>query len=196
MSLTPDYPNRLGNDILYRMCSDYPNHNDLNVVHSKIWLVSYAYSTHLHRKSGSNALGNVAKTLHVADIDSITSLCASIQSINLRNIHISIEVHAKICGILQSVLSVNPRSFVSKYLHFHYPNAFFMYDSKVVRNIRLQIKQHQGAPKKFDLDKTVKLNNYDKNYMWYCLRAIYYRDTVKNLPGASPREVDRYLYPY
>ena len=36
----------LGNNILYKMCSDYPGHTDSEEIRAKIWLIGRAYLLH------------------------------------------------------------------------------------------------------------------------------------------------------
>src|SRR5690606_29468485 len=43
-----------GNDVLYRMCSERPNHTDVDTVSSKLWLIGRAYSASIERKAGKD----------------------------------------------------------------------------------------------------------------------------------------------
>jgi hypothetical protein len=67
----------------------------------------------------------------VSDINELTN----------ENIERSLECHKKVLALFKKATRLDRRSFVSKYLHFHAPNAFFIYDSIANRRVKEAIKR-------------------------------------------------------
>lgn len=79
------------------------------------------------------------------------------------------------------------RSLSSKYLHFHKPNLFFIYDSRAMESIRKLV-----TPSK---NKIASTENIDMEYAKYCLRCIDLREEIKERFNTylNPRELDNIL---
>lgn len=122
----------VGNLAFYRMCAEYPNHDDREIIWDKILFISRVYSV-------SRGLGGEWEALAKAIQRKGTKLDAKIADARrlpfLRSIETVIETHAYldriVCKTLDSAGNVaNGRaSFVSKYLHFHAPDAFPILDT-------------------------------------------------------------------
>jgi hypothetical protein len=66
--------------------------------------------------------------------------------------------------MLKKITALDKRSFSSKYLHFHLPDLFFIYDSRAVTALRQFTSQ---VPK--DLKHILLLDKIDKQYAkFYC----------------------------
>ncbi|WP_298370626.1 hypothetical protein [Azospirillum sp.] len=196
-----DYLSKFGNDVLYRMCQERPKHELKGDVFSKIWLIGSSYSASLKRGANQdNPLEKVTDAMTSINnqnqnrVDCLIQSVSRINCLTTENIHISLAAHSKFLSILSEVIDLNRRSFASKYLHFHAPQAFFIFDSVVNKNIRSQLKEWGVHQNSFRISDNIK--EFDETYSSYCLRAIYYRDEIMRKPDATPREVDRALYGY
>ena len=190
-----DYLGKYGNDVLYRMCVDHPNHTVPDDVYSKLWIIGNAYSVSLQRKAGiKNALKKAASVLIENDVDVLISSVDCIDHLTNENLHISLDAHARFRRILGKVAALDRRSLASKYLHFHRPKAFFIFDSVVNIHIRQRLRATEKACRRFKIQES--WSEFDKEYASYCLRAIYYRDNILKCVNATPREIDKDLYPY
>ena len=94
--------------------------------------------------------------------------------------------------VLRKLVGLERRSFASKYLHFHQPSAFFIYEPRARLGIRQKIK----------LRKTLvpaDCTEYDGEYAEFVLRCITYRDekaTNRGEPPMGPRQLDQGLLGY
>ncbi|PHX74462.1 MAG: hypothetical protein CK547_03045 [Chitinophagaceae bacterium] len=66
--------------------------------------------------------------------------------------------------MLKKITALDKRSFSSKYLHFHLPDLFYIYDSRAVTALRQCTSQ---VPK--DLKYILEIDNIDNKYAkFYC----------------------------
>ena len=86
--------------------------------------------------------------------------------------------------------SLHRRSFASKYLHFHNPRAFFIYDSRAAKAITDKL----GKGRHFKLPEGTDF--HDRIYARFVLQCIEYRDDSAQLKPLTPRELDRALLGY
>jgi hypothetical protein len=129
----------LGNSVLYRMCADYPDHNDVGKVSDKLALIARQY---LVARNLGGAYKAIAKRLMDPSLD-LDGRLQALEAAGLTReslplvIKLHADVDARVIGALHSYRTQGgelrePRSrasFVSKYLHFHAPHAFPILDS-------------------------------------------------------------------
>lgn len=125
-------------EALYRLCRDHPDNTDRGSVYAKLWIIGRTYATGIERKvatkhSQGSSMSQIADYL-LAHGRRINELVAELRSvtepltpIGIRTI---VSVHGRFVGLLTSITRKrqSPRSFVSKYLHFHNP-AVPIFDS-------------------------------------------------------------------
>ena len=90
--------------------------------------------------------------------------------------------------------TARPRiSFAAKYLHFHRPDAFFIYDSRAVEELKTRItRPGRCKPPSICAD-------YDPKYADFVLRCMQHRDKMAAHCAWSPltpRQLDRKLLDY
>ena len=127
-----------GNQVLYRMCREQPHHTDIDVISGKIWLIGRAYAVPIERRAG--ALGGEAREagmdLHAfiapkiasSPLDEWLASVADVRMVSLDNLRSVLLVHFRFVHLMKKLTGLERRSFASKYLHFHQPSAFFIYD--------------------------------------------------------------------
>lgn len=185
-----------GNGVLYRMCSEEPGHTKLDVIAGKVWLIGRAYSAAMERKAGNYIvpgqnfyLNRVAPMMRDSGIDKWLTSVAKIERVSAENVANVLRVHKQVTDLFKEISGVEKRSLASKYLHFHQPGAFFIFDSVANARIRETLKGKRfKAPAGFD-----------DPYAEFVYRCLWYRDNVfeQHLGRQStPRELDQYLLGY
>jgi hypothetical protein len=136
---------RLLDDTLYRLCREHPNHTTPSSVHAKLWIIGRTYATGIERKIETrkkkrSPLSKVAE-LFLANGEQLDELIAELNTIaeplSPEKLQTVTRVHGRILKILARITrdGQSPRSFVSKYLHFH--NSLVpIYDSRAAGVLR------------------------------------------------------------
>lgn len=188
-----DFYGDFGNSILLRMCEEKPKHVDVEVVHGKLWLIGRAYAAAVERTSAGRVLmKHVAGALVESEIDSRIAGIADILRVDSTNIDRVLDVHYYLTALFKSATGHAKRSLASKYLHFHAPNAFFIFDSIAAKYLAGALRgikrpRESGASKDW----------HDPTYAAFARGCLYYRDHFlqKELdPPVTPRDVDKVLY--
>lgn len=185
----------LGNHILYKMCAEYPNHNDPEIVGDKLWLIGRAYAAAVERKAGEDFDWKPLKReIASSDIDQRIQRCRQIDRIDKSNLSEILETHKFLVDIFKRNTGLCKRSLASKYLHFHAPNAFFIYDSKASGRVK---KQVTGFAERLRVECAS-----DRQYEIFCRQCIIYREKVleagpeNKVIKISPRYLDSTLMNY
>lgn len=129
-------------EVLYRLCDRHPGHADRAGVNAKLYLVGRGLASGIERQIQSDRTqGSALRKLGDHLVVNAQALDAAIARLPMtanptgQDLQTVIEVHGAVVKLIQPVLHRGtPRSFVSKYLHFHSP-AVPIYDSVVVRNL-------------------------------------------------------------
>ena len=134
----------IGNRVLYDLCEEYPWHDNVRAVVAKVWLIGRSYSAAIERHCKplpSNAPVDALYT-RIAHLLRSSSLDSALRSLNKSgprtesDLRVPIEIHYRMLRTLKPLTRRSPRSFASKYLHFHAPAWFFIYDSVASRGLR------------------------------------------------------------
>lgn len=160
-----------GNSILYKLCKDNFHHKSSDVIITKVLFIGRIYSAAVERrKNKSNFINDdfyidsIAPIIKESKIDAKLSELKSIKPNRIGSIISILEAHHYLLTTFQKITDQEKRSFCSKYLHFHLPELFYIYDSRVVGALRNFISQ---VPK--DLKYILDHDNIDKEYAkFYC----------------------------
>ncbi len=84
--------------------------------------------------------------------------------ISENNISKILETHYQLTSDIKKITELKKRSLSSKYLHFHLPNLFFIYDSRVVKGLK---RFYKNVPKEhsYFLDFKKIDNEYSKFFL-------------------------------
>ena len=151
----PKYGGGWGNEVLYRMCRDQPGHTNSDVIAGKIWLIGRAYAAAVERGAGKAILREareknkglpelIALDIAKSALDKWLESIDDVKKVDVENLDRVLAVHRKFVDLLKGLTKgkrATRRSFASKYLHFHKPLAFFLFDS------RAQEKIHKKVPR-------------------------------------------------
>ena len=177
------------NSILYNMCKDKPKHDDVNITVGKINIIGRTYSATIERGAGSNfKILQVAKIINESEIDKLLEEAGLIEFPNKDNIENILKIHKYFTDILYKETGLKKRSLASKYLHFHAPKAFFIYDSIANTKIRENLRNIKS---RFIISNSYDCDNEYANFVYRCL---YFRDNFHK--GKSPRDIDKILLGY
>ncbi|HOX53842.1 MAG: hypothetical protein PHI86_07365 [Candidatus Omnitrophica bacterium] len=181
----------LGNEVLYSLCREYPFHKKDGEIIAKVWLIGRSYAASIERRKNAKSNNEefyeseVVPAIKNSNIDSWLSITSKLQ---IPGSEESVLVHKKLMDLFASISGHNNRSLASKYLHFHQPKVFFIYDSRARNAIT------EYCPK---LNKIEDINTkeFDKEYKDFVRKCVWLRGHIKSLYGLSlkPREIDNFL---
>jgi hypothetical protein len=100
---------------------------------------------------------------------------------------LNLEMHMRVMGLFTEISGLEKRSLASKYLHFHFPSRFYIYDSRAYKAIS-ELTKPIGK-------KLPPLRGCDDVYARFSLRCRDLNEQIDLLAGRhlSPREFDKVL---
>lgn len=127
------------------MCSRLPLHKNDDEILAKILLIGRSYAAAIERrrskKNGqSNSqfyLEHVAPSIRKSSIDLWLAKARKVRPGTSSASTVAVEVHGKLTQLFNEITEHENRSLASKYLHFHVPKLFYIYDSRAVEAMRL-----------------------------------------------------------
>jgi hypothetical protein len=185
------------NGSVYDLCRRYPRHVDDAEIIAKVWLIGRTYAASLERGKGdivgldvSNDrfyIDHVTRVLRASTLDqTITQLEQVTEVEDPESIQLVLRAHAELVKLFFELTGKKKRSLASKYLHFHLPSLFFIYDSRAMAAIRmLRLPRQRVSPPP----------GADGEYATFLGAALGAR---RHLTGAfgqilTPRQLDRLL---
>lgn len=194
-ALTNTYWN-VGNNVLYKLCVDNFEHKEVNKILAKVWLIGRAYSVALERikkkmvNNDSYYIDTIAPAFLNSRIDTYLNDLSNIKEIDSNNIQQVLECHYYITKMIYDFTNDNKRSFASKYLHFHLPNLFFIYDSRANTSLsKLSCKVSDSSK------YLLKLDNVEKEYAMFFCKCFALKKEIESTyeTKLSTREIDNIL---
>ena len=192
----------IGNEFLYEMCKKYPMHNDKAVFLSKIWLIGRSYSASIERRKQNNKITNDEFYEHVigkgilkvgSKIDEYIKLLNSHKKISHENNAEILELHHLLTQTFESLTGMSKRSLASKYLHFHLPKLFYIYDSRAKNAINEIFRNDDLLRQRLkSLSTTMR---YDDEYTKFFNKMFLLNQEIERQHAIwlSPRELDNLL---
>lgn len=201
----PDDPWQFGNDILYGMCRENPLHTNSDVIAGKLWLIGRSYAAALERRKtndGYNTEGFYKMAIPILQkeiegkIDEHISRLTVLEKPSDENIGTVLCAHSLLVNVFHMMTNLQKRSLASKYLHFHCPHLFFIYDSRSSSKIKQYIRKDSKRLKRgFVCDACGAHFEPDAEYADFCIRALELQRYVEKEKGRllTPREIDNLL---
>jgi hypothetical protein len=160
-----------GNAILYKLCKDNFKHDTDDYILTKVLFIGRIYAVAVERrKNKSNDINDnfytatVAPTFRKSKLDYKLSKLKNAKTENIENIKMVLQTHYFLTSMLKKITALDKRSFSSKYLHFHLPDLFYIYDSRAVTALRQFASQVPN-----DLKYILELDKVDNEYAkFYC----------------------------
>lgn len=184
-------------EVLYRLCSEHPGHENRRIVTAKLALVGRVYAAGLERRvtppPGEQAIAIIANHVrsHGPQVDGVIRTLSSVQEpLDARAMESIVEQHGRLTGLLQKVTTDGkaPRSFASKYLHFHHP-VVPIYD-EYVRQTITRLVRWDASLALFPLPP-----HGDPEYWNYCVRFLrLYAACQEAGTTATVKSLDAFLW--
>ena len=185
-----------GNNVLYDLCLNNPDHKKEDIVIAKVWLIGRSYSAAIERRKNAKENSDVFYTKKVAsklinsELDSKMKELETAKEIKEENIDSILELHKYLLKLFEDITQLNKRSLCSKYLHFHLPKLFFIYDSRSTHGLTHFISRVPN-----ELNNISKSKEVDEEYRKFFLKSFYVREEIKKYLNIqmTPREFDNLL---
>lgn len=188
------------NNVLYNLCAEHPDHNDKHCIVAKVWLIGRSYAAAIERRRNKKDISSddfyydvvAPEMLKIGKkLDTRIEKIKTFPSIDTDNLPYILETHNKLMTLFCDLTKLEKRSLASKYLHFHCPNAFYIYDSRANTALKQFIKKDKETP-------VIKDGKFDKEYKFFCLRMLelqnYCTEETGEIP--TPRKLDGFLLGY
>lgn len=188
----------LGNETLYRLCENHFDHSSAEKIIAKTWLIGRSYSVSLERVREKKKISDNFYTDFVvphfknSELDNLLNTVKYLPC-SVENSFEILNVHNSLTKLINVFTEMNKRSFASKYLHFHLPVTFFIYDTRAVQALK---KFVPALPD--DLKGYSKNFNFDKKYTDFYFRCLHLQKRIATEQKIilSPREIDNLLLEY
>lgn len=180
----------LANKVLYEFCEVYPGHKTSDEIVSKIWIIGRTYSAAIERrKPKDNLMGDafyldrVSPIILRADLDEHFKILKS----GTPSMEDVLSIHNFLTQLFKKISDKHNRSLASKYLHFHFPEDVFIFDSRAKKGLAKLLGGPTGVKDKFNNSDP----EYSKFFQRCCLLQGYLFDETRE--RLNPREIDRIL---
>jgi len=131
-----------GNEWLYKLCKEHSDHTNPQIVEAKLWLIGRTYAAALERGSQTAKRLGSDRFYHQAG----EYLCKQGIDEKFRPLHCRkaidgkaetlLNVYAWLQGLLREANGCRRQlSLSSKYLHFHFPHLYYIYDSRAAKGL-------------------------------------------------------------
>ncbi|MSO63219.1 MAG: hypothetical protein EXQ50_14230 [Acidobacteria bacterium] len=187
-------PWHFSNEVLYQLCSGHPGHTEAGVVLAKVLLIGRAYAAAIERRkvdrdtSGDDFyIRHVAPAIIRSPIDRWLNQAQSKQPGTREALDVMVRVHGHTTELFRDISGLEKRSLASKYLHFHVPGLFFIYDSRAVQGLR-KVRDFVGAVSN-------QWEHGDQEYALFAEKCTRLSKEVTSVFGykLKPRELDNLL---
>lgn len=185
----------LGNQVLYDLCANYSAHDTAEKIVAKTWLIGRAYAAAIERRKNKSVINDnfyldtVVTAFNNSRLDMILAVLQN-KRLAVDTLHDVINAHFYLTKLLFDITKLDKRSFSSKYLHFHLPDLFFIYDSRAVAAMRLFVTRLPTHLKALENRESV-----DKEYSNFVYKCFHLQQTIfdKHKLLLTPRQLDNLL---
>lgn len=188
------------NKVLYDLCAEYPMHEDKHCIVAKIWLIGRSYAAAIERRKNKDEISSddfyydvvAPEILKIgSDLDKRIKKIKTFSCIDINNLSYILETHNILMTLFCNLTKLEKRSLASKYLHFHCPNAFYIFDSRANTAIKKYIKKDKETP-------VIKEADFDEEYKEFSLRMLELQNAITVVTGIipTPRKLDSLLLGY
>jgi len=182
----------LGNNVLYKLCSEHPFHTKDEEIRAKIWLIGRSYAASIERRTNKKKINDDFYDYVVQEFikfnikskfDERLSRLKK-KEFNEETLKDILFIHKELTQFFKELTGKEKRSLASKYLHFHAP-IFPIYDSRANNSIKKIVRG------KVEESKLIG----DKDYSKFCYKILFLYDYIKDKINKIPtlREIDTFL---
>ncbi len=185
----------LTNKILYDLCRDHPKHIDREAVLAKIQIIGRVYAASIERRknkgeeetTNSFYLSRVSPLILRSKLDEWIDKSRATDPDSEGALAVMVKVHNLTTELFSKISGLNKRSLASKYLHFHVPDLFYIFNSRAEGAIR-QLRSFIGKAR-------TPINSGDRTYSNFAAKCAFVKSRCKTDFGIklSTRELDNLL---
>ncbi len=184
---------------LYDLCEKKPEHADYPDVLAKATIIGRSYQTGIERHIGvphtkprvpGAAIVHLSRLLSSGGtkIDRLIAQIPDDQTLTNDDARTIVAAHGDLLNLLDA--RKTPRSFVSKYLHFHRPSVP-IYDGYAQKIL------YRHFPWRPEYELFERPQASDERYYWHVLRFMELYRQVKSIdPSATVKQTDYFLLNY
>jgi hypothetical protein len=186
----------LSNKILYDLCADNFQHDTPEKIIAKTLLIGRVYAVALERRKNKTAedvsddfyLVTVAKAFNDRKLDEKLLELKAEKELTLELLPKVFAAHEYLTEIIYKITELKKRPFSSKYLHFHLPQLFYIYDARAREALSMFIR---NVPK--DLQHIIPKEDCEY-HKFFCKCIELHRTVHKDFNiNLTPRQVDNLL---
>lgn len=184
----------VGNEVLYELCTKHPRHAEIPAVIAKVWLIGRSYAAAIERRRNKADEENddfyvqtVGPAIVRSGIDSWIEAARQYERPSTESFETLLEVHRRTTQLFSEISGLEKRSLASKYLHFHVPRLFYIYDTRAVEALR-ELSAVVGRAGR----ATVPADNEYRKFAEKCLSLQQHIEKQFNV-WLTPREIDKLL---
>jgi hypothetical protein len=191
---TGESPWDLTNTVLYKLCCDQPVHADHDAILAKVLIIGRVYAASIERRKSKLKeettdtfyFSRVAPMIQRSDLDEWITSARAVSPESDDALPKMVEVHQLTTTLFNKISKLNKRSLASKYLHFHVPELFYIFDSRAEKAIRMC---------KHFIGKSSPMTSGDPTYRAFAAKCALLRSRCKKEFGIdlSPRALDNLL---
>ena len=178
----------LSDKLLYEMCQKHPSHKDPKEIIMKTLIIGRVYSVQLERRKNHDQLigdrfyeNKVIPTFMNSKLDDYISGLRG-KTLSPKLFDEIFSVHKSLMKDLHRITQMDKRSFCSKYLHFHLPPLFFLYDSRLCQSVSSLSGRILKEQKSSYL---TKVNKYDTTYVEFFLKCYNLKEELQEFLNRS-----------
>ncbi|WP_437917944.1 hypothetical protein [Sphingobacterium sp. LRF_L2] len=203
----------LSNQILYEMCQKYPSNIERQAVLAKTLIIGRVYAVALERRKKNREQSGLMEEALINDDFYTTSVVSVFEDLALDakidkigqwvglgildlhegQIQTILQLHKQLSVAFLGITGLNKRSFASKYLHFHLPSSYFIYDSRAVEALNIFFKAFPDAKSPRSWPKTDLCDTDYSSFYIRCMAVLRYLRQLKPTLHISPRHLDNLL---
>lgn len=180
----------IATQVLYDLCRTYPLHTSIDEIIAKVLLIGRSHAAAIERRKNVTRTGDfyILKVGPVMKNNNIDVWFTDLTADPVPGCPASIVVHRRLQNLFFEITDLAKRSLASKYLHFHFPEIFFIYDSRAAGAIRSIVPRLSEIPE-------IRAKPFDRVYRDFVRKCLWLRRHIYELHSIwlSPRQIDRIL---
>lgn len=184
----------VGDKVLYRLCEERPGHVAPGDIVAKFLLIGRVYAAAVERRRIFRDMITSDEFYELLLVDAIATmgldgrLAALPETLAAATAGRVVELHAMLMDVLHGITGFKKRSLASKYLHFHRPDLFFIYDSRARKAAWALASGASRLP-------VVECRGHDEEYLAFVQRCLLIRQHVLEAfeEPLLPRQLDNLL---
>lgn len=178
---------------MYELCRRHHLHTEVPFVIAKVWLIGRAYAAAIERRRNKTDQNDdfyvqtVGPLIIRSEIDSWIKGSEQWSKPNAESFTTLLEVHAHTTRLFSDISGLAKRSLASKYLHFHVPGLFYIYDTRAVEALR-ELSSVVGRVGRASAPA-------DNEYRKFAEKCLALQQHIESKFGVTltPREIDNLL---